>query len=214
MIKWNDHKLLEGKHALMGGSNWHWLNWTDENFESRYYSKYATDMGTAIHALASDCIKSRTKLNKGDKHLIDIALYKAGIPASAFDTEAILLNLMPFVNDAIGYRMDSEIILYYSFWCFGTADAIGYYEKEKILRIYDLKTGTIPAHMEQLMIYTAMFCLEYHISPKTIKTFDLRIYQNMEIVEYKPNPEDIENIMNIIAKRSKQIQNFRERDFK
>lgn len=213
MILWNDHHLLTGKHALMGGSNFHWLNWTNENFEERYYAHFSTDMGTSLHQLASDCIKSRTKLNKGDRHIIDLTLYKAGIPSSAFDTEAILMNMIPFVNDAIGFHMDSEILLYYSPYCFGTADAIGFDERNRILRIHDYKSGTTPAHIEQLMIYAALFCLEYHKHPKNFVT-KLRIYQSMDIVEVVPEPAEIEAIMNIIITRSRQIDKFRERDIK
>ena len=210
---WNDHHLLEGKHALMGGSNYHWLNWTDENFEERYYNNFATEMGTALHALASDCIKSRTKLNKGDRHIVDLTLYKAKIPSSAFDTEAILINLMQFVNDAIGYHLDSEVVLYYSMYCFGTADAIGFDERNRILRIHDYKSGTSIAHMEQLMIYAALFCLEYHKHPKNFQTI-LRIYQGMNIVEVVPEPEQIETIMNLIISRCSTIDKFRERDIR
>ena len=212
-MEWNDHHLLTGKHALMGGSNYHWINWPESSFEERYYSHFATDMGTVLHELASMCIKSRTKLNKGDRHIIDLTLYKAGIPSSAFDTEAILLNLMPFVNDAIGYHLDSEIILYYSMFCFGTADAIGFDERNRILRIHDYKSGTVPAHMEQLLIYAALYCLEYHKHPKNFTTV-LRIYQNMEIAETIPDPSQIETIMNIIVSRSNMIQKFRERDIR
>ena len=31
----------------------------------------------------------------------------------------------------------------------------------KILRIHDYKSGITPAKMDQLMIYAALFCLEY-----------------------------------------------------
>lgn len=51
--------------------------------------------------------------------------------------------------------------------------------------------------MEQLEIYAALFCLEYRINPKDIQ-IELRIYQNDEIIEYKPEPEEIIDIMNKI----------------
>ena len=152
-MQWNDHKQLEGKHAFLGASNFHWVNWNDQTFENRYYSQFSTTIGTAIHALAHDCILNRTKLNKHDRHLIEITLYHAYIPKDAYDPDDILMNLIPFVNDAIGYHMSSEILLYYNNYCFGTCDAISFSEKERILRIHDLKTGTTPAHMEQLLIY-------------------------------------------------------------
>lgn len=67
-------------------------------------------------------------------------------------------TLNAYVNDAIGYKMIPEQILFYSDNCFGTADAIVF--RNGLLRIHDLKTGVIPAHMEQLEVYAALFCLE------------------------------------------------------
>ena len=46
-----------------------------------------------------------------------------------------------YVNDAIGYRMTPEQVLYYSPNVYGTADAIRFYENSRFLRIHDLKTG-------------------------------------------------------------------------
>lgn len=178
---WNDHKNIEGSHAFLGASNYHWINWNEDMIEQRYYTQFSTTIGTAVHELAKDCIMSRTKLNKGDKHLVDISLFKVGVPKNAFDSEVILTNLIPFVNDAIGYHMDPEVILYYSPSCFGTTDAIYFSDKEKALRIHDLKTGSVPAHIEQLFIYSALFCLEYHVNPEILKTIELRIYQNNEV---------------------------------
>lgn len=210
-MQWNDHKQLEGKHAFLGASNFHWVNWNDQIFENRYYSQFSTTIGTAIHALAHDCILNRTKLNKHDRHLIEITLYHAYIPKDAYDPDDILMNLIPFVNDAIGYHMSSEILLYYNNYCFGTCDAISFSEKERILRIHDLKTGTTTAHMEQLLIYAALFCLEYHKNPHQFKT-ELRIYQNFNIVVEEPDANDIETFMNLIQERSRTIMSYLERE--
>lgn len=210
-MQWNDHKQLEGKHAFLGASNFHWINWNDQIFENRYYSQFSTTIGTAIHALAHDCILNRTKLNKHDRHLIEITLYHAYIPKDAYDPDDILMNLIPFVNDAIGYHMSSEILLYYNNYCFGTCDAISFSEKERILRIHDLKTGTTTAHMEQLLIYAALFCLEYHKNPHQFKT-ELRIYQNFNIVVEEPDANDIETFMNLIQERSQTIMSYLERE--
>ena len=210
-MQWNDHKQLEGKHAFLGASNFHWVNWNDQIFENRYYSQFSTTIGTAIHALAHDCILNRTKLNKHDRHLIEITLYHAYIPKDAYDPDDILINLIPFVNDAIGYHMSSEILLYYNNYCFGTCDAISFNEKERILRIHDLKTGTTTAHMEQLLIYAALFCLEYHKNPHQFKT-ELRIYQNFNIVVEEPDANDIETFMNLIQERSQTIMSYLERE--
>ena len=70
------------------------------------------------------------------------------------------------------------------------------YVNDAILRIHDLKTGTVPAHMEQLYIYDALFCLEYGIDPVTIR-FENRIYQSDDIWVENPEAEDI---LPIIAK--------------
>lgn len=210
-MQWNDHKQLEGKHAFLSASNFHWINWNDQIFENRYYSQFSTTIGTAIHALAHDCILNRTKLNKHDRHLIEITLYHAYIPKDAYDPDDILINLIPFVNDAIGYHMSSEILLYYNNYCFGTCDAISFSEKERILRIHDLKTGTTTAHMEQLLIYAALFCLEYHKNPHQFKT-ELRIYQNFNIVVEEPDANDIETFMNLIQERSQTIMSYLERE--
>ena len=69
--------------------------------------------------------------------------------------------------------MTPEQILFYSDNCFGTADAIAF--RGDLLRIHDLKTGAIPAHMEQLEVYAALFCLEYKIKPADIR-MELRLY--------------------------------------
>lgn len=212
MFQWNDHHLLEGKHAFLGGSKHQWLNWSDDMLEERFYSQYAVEMGTVLHQLASDCIKSKTRLTKDDKHLIDITLYKAGIPSSAYDSNLILDNMIPFVNDAIGYRMSSEILLYYSPFCFGTTDAIKPpSNRDKVLRISDYKSGSIPAKIEQLLIYDALFCLEYKQNPNTIEHI-LRIYQNCQIIEHHPTGGDIDKIMGIIVNRNKLIYNYIERN--
>lgn len=212
-MMWNDHHQLEGMHAFLGASQYHWINWNDTVFETRYYSQFSTQLGTVIHELASDCIKSRTKLTKHDKHLIDITLFKNGIPKSAYDSDTILDNLVSFVNDAIGFHMSSEVILFYNFDCFGTTDAIIFNEKERMLRIHDLKTGSTPAHMEQLMIYAALFCLEYKKKPENFTT-ELRIYQSGDIIGYIPEPREIEKYMEIIVTRTELIKKIKGRDAK
>ncbi len=207
----NDHSKLEGKHAFLGASTFRWINWNDETFEERYYGQFAQARGTIIHELANQLIKNRIKITEDDKKIIELELARADIPKNSYNSENILLNLIPFVNDAIGFRMQSEVVLYFSMNCFGTADAIGFNEKQKQLRIHDLKTGLTQSHMEQLLIYAALFCLEYRKKPKEIKT-ELRIYQNFEIITQVPEIEEIEKFMNMIIDRNKTILKFIERD--
>jgi len=100
-----------------------------------------------------------------------------------------------YVNDAIGFRMETEQVLRYSENCFGTADAISF--RNLVLRIHDLKTGTNKCSMNQLMVYAAIFCLEYHVNPADIE-IELRIYQNDSIDGYTPDTSEILHIMDRI----------------
>lgn len=209
----NDHSKLEGKHAFLGASTFRWINWSDEVFEMRYYGQFSQVIGTYIHELARDLIKGRIRLTEQDVKLIDLKLNSCDIPRGAYDSKEILLNLIPFVNDAIGFHMSSEVILYYSINCFGTADAICFNDKEKFLRIHDYKSGKTRAHMEQLLIYAALFCLEYHKKPSNLK-IELRIYQNFNIDIYIPDAMEIEKFMHMIINRDKTIMKYIERDMK
>lgn len=176
------HSNLEGQHAFLGASNFHWLNYSDDKISEAYYKYLAKERGTKFHALAATLIELGVKLPGIEK----------------------TFNM--YVNDAIGFKMKPEVVLYYSPNCFGTADAICFRkEKDKeILRIHDLKTGGIPAHMEQLRIYAALFCLEYDYSPFDIG-IELRIYQSKEIKIENPEPDDIVPIMEKIKSADKII---------
>lgn len=158
------HSNLEGAHAFLGASNYHWLSYNEDKLASYYAKHKATLQGTKMHALAKELIEMGVKLPQKRK----------------------TLNM--YVNDAIGYKMTPEQILYFSNNCFGTADAISF--RKNKLRIHDLKTGTTPAHMEQLLIYNALFCLEYDIKPSDIET-ELRIYQSNDVIIFCPTIEDV-----------------------
>ena len=190
-MEWNNHSGLAGTHALLSASSYHWLNYTDEKLISVFKNKLAAQKGTELHEYASTAIKLKRKQPRS--------------------SEAVCA----FVNDAIGYRMESELILYYSPNCYGTADAI-YFGKQRgsdrlILRIHDLKTGIVPAKMDQLMIYAALFCLEYGIKPGEID-IELRIYQGNEVLYYNPVPEEVLPIMDTIIRFSKLIDNVKQEE--
>lgn len=89
----------------------------------------------------------------------------------------------------------------------GTADAISF--RDNTLRIHDLKTGSRPVHMEQLEIYSALFCLEYKIKPENIN-IELRIYQNDDILVHNPTTDDINAIINKIIHLNKLLQDIDE----
>jgi len=180
-MNFNNHSNLEGRHAFLGASKYHWINYDPEKLIETYQNDLAKERGTMLHDFASQCIKLNQRLPKSN------------------------LTLNMFVNDAIGYKMHSEQILYFSENCFGTADAISY--RKNLLRIHDLKTGTIPAHMEQLHIYNALFCLEYHFDPHEIET-ELRIYQSNEIIYETPDPDRISEIMDKIKSFDKILRDI------
>ena len=91
--------------------------------------------------------------------------------------------------------------------CFGTADAIQL--DGDVLRIHDLKTGTTPAKIDQLMIYAALFYLEYGFKPERLRT-ELRIYQSDEILVHEPEAIDIRAVMDQIVEKNRVLQEFKE----
>ena len=110
-----------------------------------------------------------------------------------------------YVNDAIGFRMQPEQVLFYSSYCFGCADAISF--KRDQLRIHDLKTGKGITHMEQLEIYAALFCLEYDVTVSDIE-IELRIYQNNKVRIHNPDVTEILPIMDKIVTSSRLIEEW------
>lgn len=218
MAKYNDHRKLEGKHAYLGCSQSSWRNRNDEQLISMYYNKFASEIGTAIHKLAQDCINQKLKLRKTDDHLVDYYLQViwpllsgVKIPKGAYDSKMLIETLSIFVNDAIGFRMDSEVILAYNEdFAFGTSDAFMCDEKTKTIRIHDLKTGTHPVKMDQLLLYAANYCLEYNKNPRDYK-FELRIYQCSDVIEYMPDATEVESFMQDIIRATKILLNNVER---
>ncbi len=184
-MNFNRHSNLEGQHAFLGASKYHWINYDEEKVAESYTRFLATQKGTVLHEFAAQCIRLGQKLPKSQK----------------------TLNM--YVNDAIGYKMAPEQILFYSENCFGTADTIAF--RNGLLRIHDLKTGVIPAHMEQLMIYAALFCLEYQEKPADIE-MELRIYQENEILYHRPTADDILPVMDKIVAFDKIISKLKEQE--
>ena len=181
-MNFNKHSNLEGQHAFLGASKYHWINYDEEKIAEAYTRALAAQRGTELHAFAAQAIKLRQKL-RGSRS-----------------------TLAMYVNDAIGFRMTPEQILYYSQNCFGTADSISF--RDGLLRIHDLKTGLTPAHMEQLIVYAALFCLEYGVKPGEIE-YELRLYQSNEIIVSNPTAEDIAPVMDKIVTFDRIIDEIR-----
>ena len=83
--------------------------------------------------------------------------------------------------------------------------------KETNKIIHDLKTGVVTAHMEQLEVYAAVFCLEYVKDPSKID-MELRIYQNNNIAILNPDPTKINLIMDKIITFDKVINKIKEQE--
>lgn len=179
----NDHSGLEGKHAFLSPSNYHWLNYDDKKLEARFALATAAVRGTDIHALAHEAIRLGIKLSKSNK------------------------ALSTYVNDGIGYRMSCEQMLYYSQNCFGTPDTMSF--RRGKLRIHDLKTGVTATSEHQLEVYAAIFCLEYTTDPFEIE-IELRIYQREQVRVFTPFPERITSIMDKIVMFDQHIEAMRD----
>lgn len=173
------HSNLEGQHAPFSASQSAWLRYDDDKVVEVYRNKKAAEIGTRLHQWAKDTIDLGIKQPRSKR------------------------TLYAYVNDAIGFRMDTEVVLFYSDRFFGTADAISF--RNGMLRIHDLKTGIKPVHMEQLMVYAALFCLEYKIKPSDIQ-IELRIYQNDEVQFHTPMAEEIVPIMDKIIHFNKLLE--------
>lgn len=184
-MDFNRHSLLEGRHAFLSASKYHWLRYTPEKLADTYNNIRAIQRGTELHNLASDLIRMGVKLPANKK------------------------TLNQYVNDAIGFRMEPEQMLVYSDNAFGTADAISF--RKNFLRIHDLKTGVTKASFEQLEIYAAFFCLEYGVKPFDIQ-MELRLYQNDECLQHIPDPDVITHIMDHVITCDKIIDGLRNAD--
>lgn len=177
----NRHDNLEGLHAPFGASKSSWLRYNDEKAVETYKNMRAAEMGTRLHEWAKNTIDLGIKQPRSKK------------------------TIYSYVNDAIGFRMETEVVLFYSNYFFGTADAICF--RDNMLRVHDLKTGVTPVHMEQLFIYVALFCLEYKIKPGEID-IECRIYQSDDIIVANPTAEDIVPIIDKIVHLNKILEDI------
>lgn len=174
-MKFVKHSNLSGLHAPFSASQSHWLRYDDQRAIEVYRNRRAAEMGTRLHEWAKETIDLGIKQPRSKK------------------------TIYAYVNDAIGFKMETEVVLFYSERFFGTADAISF--RNGVLRIHDLKTGKsgkIEDHMEQLEVYAALFCLEYKIKPGEIE-MELRVYKQDDVMVHKPTAEDILPIMDKIV---------------
>lgn len=212
-MNFNKHSDLRGTHALFSPSQSSWLRYDEDKIRERIRNQYRTAIGTELHEYVAQQITLGHKM-KNIRNVVDgienyiFTKYRCAddtktssygmtlldqignLPRSVFNTAKM------YVNDGIDFRMTVEQPLVYSEFCFGTADTIAF--RNNLLRISDFKSGAHPADMEQVLTYAALFCLEYTIKPKDIRT-ELRIYQSSEIVLDEPEPDEIQDVMSAIV---------------
>lgn len=178
-MRFNSHSNLAGTHAFLGASNYHWINYDPGKLDYAYTTAQAARRGVELHEFARNAIRLGIKL--------------PDVPTT--------MNL--YVNDAIGYRMTPEQILFYSNNCYGTADTISF--RKNFLRVHDLKSGVTRSSEKQLFVYASLFCLEYGFKPFDIQ-MEVRIYQSDEVRVFTPDPEEILYIMDKIITFDKRIE--------
>lgn len=204
-------------HAVFSPSQPVWLNYSDEELINSYKNKHRSELGTEIHEWASVRIKLGARVSSAGETLKDLQYHISMKYSKISEYRDILLKALDylpqevwhtvklFVNDSIGFRMESEKRVGYSDLFWGTADAIKH--SDGLIRVFDLKTGLKPAKNEQLLVYAALFCLMDSINP--LKTgFEVRIYQNNDIYIDNPEPSEIKEIMDIIVKKNNVLSKF------
>lgn len=188
MLNWNNHsmEIPDGSHAFLSPSTYSWFNYDDDKLVKTYISRLASVRGTYVHDLASRLIKTKTRLPNTKQ------------------------TLNRFVNDAIKFKMESEKKLWYSKFCYGTADAI-YADYDK-LKIFDLKTGKTKTSFMQLRIYAALFFLEYkQYKISNMSEIELRIYQDDDFRFENPKVDDIVPVMDKIVRFSRILQELEDK---
>jgi hypothetical protein len=186
---------LIGLHAFLSPSTYQWIDYDEEKLRRVYFQKQQARLGDEYHAYAQRAID--LKIRQADNGT----------------------TLSMYINDAIGFRMQAEVSLFYSEDCFGTTDSISCREEKwpdgifDTLRISDLKTGVTPASMKQLLIYAGIFFHEYRslFDPRTTRVV-LRIYQNDAIEELMPDTAELLLVMSRVKTQADLIKYLREED--
>ena len=69
-MNFKKHLDLEGQHAFLGASTYHWINYDEEKLIDRYRTHLATLKGTELHDLAARLIQNGIKLEDKQKTFI------------------------------------------------------------------------------------------------------------------------------------------------
>lgn len=188
-MRFNRHSDLEGRHSFMSPSSPAWLRYDDQKLERRFMEHLAHLRGTEEHDFASRAIKLGHRM------------------------EDLPKTINMYVNDSIGWRLKPEVGLYWSDFCYGHADALGFSESQMTLRISDLKTGKTPTTMDQLLAYAALFCLEYEFPKPWELEIELRIYQSNKIKLHIPDHDEVFHAMDRILTGTRLLEQIRLEQF-
>lgn len=174
-MRLNSHsEKLKDRHSFLSPSKFAWLRYDDQKLERMFAEHLAAVRGTEEHDFAARAIKLGHRMPDVEK----------------------TMNM--YVNDCIGWRMKPEVTLYWSEFCFGHADALGFSESKMELKISDLKTGRTPTQFDQLLVYAALFCLEYEYPRPWELDIELRIYQSNKVKLMEADPDDVFRAMDRI----------------
>lgn len=219
---WNKHSKLRGTHATFSPSQTSYSS-LKENLQVRFINKNRASVGTEIHEVAFYKIMRMHKVSAIKELIYDIdeyifrKYYRAEddylppfaarmLKTLSYIPKEVFESVKLYINDAISYKMNPEVILYYNNDIYGCADCISF--SNNLLRIHDLKTGSVTAnHFEQLINYAALFCLEENLDPSRFST-EVRIYKSGEVMVCELAAEDIKQVMKDIVDVGKQIEAF------
>lgn len=176
---------LAGTHSFLSPSKPAWVNYDDDKLDRVWTAAQAARRGSELHDYAHRAIKLRVRQAEDGK------------------------TLSLYINDAIGFRMTPEQLLFFSENCYGHADCVSF--RNNTLRIHDLKTGMNEASMAQLEIYASLFCLEYDMNPFEINA-ELRIYQSNDVKVYNPDPDKIFHIKEKIRYLDRRLTELKKED--
>ena len=125
---------LEGQHAFLGASKFHWINYSEDKVADAYRNFLATQKGTMLHAFAAQCITLGQKLPKSQKTL------NIEFPFSNESLKDPLLEMGEIKNETeqvVVYNGDAEIGVTITIHAIGEASNITIYNTgtREVMRI-------------------------------------------------------------------------------
>ena len=96
-MKFNKHWELEGKHAFLSASKYHWINYDTDRLISAYNNFKAKERGTRLHEFACEAIKLGVKYAIGFGMTPELILYYSDncfgtADAISFDGETLRIH--------------------------------------------------------------------------------------------------------------------------